>query len=47
MTIKVDPARNETRALLDMADFGGKEVLEIGCGDGRRAGIRLPMNGRY
>ena len=35
MTIRVDPANNEIRALLDMADFSGQEVLEIGCGDGR------------
>ena len=35
MTIKVDPENNEIRALLDIADFNGKHVLEIGCGDGR------------
>ncbi|HEY6074871.1 MAG TPA: class I SAM-dependent methyltransferase [Anaerolineales bacterium] len=32
---RVDPENNETRALLDMADFNGQYVLEIGCGDGR------------
>ena len=35
MTIRTDPENNETRALLDMADFDGQHVLEIGCGDGR------------
>jgi len=35
MTIRVDPENNETRALLDMADFSGQRVLEIGCGNGR------------
>jgi len=35
MTIRTDPENNETRALLDMANFSGKHVLEIGCGDGR------------
>ena len=33
--IKIDPENTETRALLDMVDFNGKNVLEIGCGDGR------------
>lgn len=35
MTIRVDPENNEPRALFEMADFGNKHVLEIGCGDGR------------
>lgn len=35
MTVRVDPENNETRALLDLVDFTGKRVLEIGCGDGR------------
>ncbi len=35
MTIRSDPENNEIHALLDMADFTGKHVLEIGCGDGR------------
>jgi len=35
MAITPDPENNETRALLDMVDFSGKQVLEIGCGDGR------------
>ena len=32
---RIDPENNETHALLAMADFSGKHVLEIGCGDGR------------
>ena len=35
MTIKVDSENNEPRALFDLADFNGRRVLEIGCGDGR------------
>lgn len=33
--IRIDPENNETNALLDMANFSEKHVLEIGCGDGR------------
>ena len=35
MTIRSDPENNEIRVLLNLADFSGKHVLEIGCGDGR------------
>lgn len=35
MPVRVDPENNETRALFALADFGGQQVLEIGCGDGR------------
>ena len=35
MTIRVDPENNEIRTLLELADFRGQRVLEIGCGDGR------------
>ena len=35
MAIRIDPENNETRALLDIANFTGRHVLEIGCGDGR------------
>ena len=32
----LDPEANETKALFGLFDeFGGKSVLEIGCGDGR------------
>jgi ubiquinone/menaquinone biosynthesis C-methylase UbiE len=30
-----DPEGAEARALAKLADFEGKQVLEIGCGDGR------------
>lgn len=33
--IRQDPENNEPRALFEFADFGNKQVLEIGCGDGR------------
>ncbi len=35
MPVRVDPENNEIRALFSMAEFSGKHVLEIGCGDGR------------
>ena len=35
MTIRIDPENNETHALFNLVDFGGKNVLEIGSGDGR------------
>ncbi len=35
MTIRVDPENNEPNALFAVADFNGRRVLEIGCGDGR------------
>jgi ubiquinone/menaquinone biosynthesis C-methylase UbiE len=31
----IDPEGHETRVLHELCDFGGKDVLEIGCGDGR------------
>ena len=33
---KHDPENNEIRALLDIVDFSGKHILEIGCGDGNK-----------
>ncbi len=35
MAVILDPEKNETRALFEMVDFEGKQVLEIGSGDGR------------
>jgi 2-polyprenyl-3-methyl-5-hydroxy-6-metoxy-1,4-benzoquinol methylase len=35
MTIATDPEGNETKALFDLVDLDGAEVLEVGCGDGR------------
>ena len=31
----VDPEGREERILRDLADFRGKDVLDMGCGDGR------------
>jgi len=35
MTTQSDSERNETKYLHKFADFAGKRVLEIGCGEGR------------
>ena len=35
MTVRIDPEANETDALFDLVELQGREVLEIGCGDGR------------
>ena len=35
MAVRIDPERNEVRALRQAADWGGRRVLEIGCGEGR------------
>ena len=35
MTVRTDPEGNETAALFHLVDLDGREVLEIGCGDGR------------
>jgi ubiquinone/menaquinone biosynthesis C-methylase UbiE len=35
MALHIDPARDEVRALRGAADWRGKRVIEIGCGDGR------------
>jgi 2-polyprenyl-3-methyl-5-hydroxy-6-metoxy-1,4-benzoquinol methylase len=35
VTILTDPGGNETDALFDLVEIEGREVLEIGCGDGR------------
>jgi len=35
MTIRIDPEGDETDALSDLVELEGREVLEIGCGDGR------------
>jgi ubiquinone/menaquinone biosynthesis C-methylase UbiE len=31
----IDPEENETRVLHELCDFSRKDVLEVGCGDGR------------
>jgi len=35
MTYKLDPEGAETSVLHRLVDFQGKDILEIGCGDGR------------
>ena len=35
MTLQKDPERTEIKYLHKFADFAGKRVLEIGCGEGR------------
>ena len=36
MPVRLDPDNNETRALFDFTgSLVGKDVLEVGCGDGR------------
>jgi ubiquinone/menaquinone biosynthesis C-methylase UbiE len=37
MFLEVDPEQNEIRALEAAALWTGRDVLEIGCGDGRLA----------
>ncbi|HEY2980791.1 MAG TPA: class I SAM-dependent methyltransferase [Anaerolineales bacterium] len=35
MALRIDPEKNEVRALQQVTDWRGKRVLEVGCGDGR------------
>jgi ubiquinone/menaquinone biosynthesis C-methylase UbiE len=35
MTVQKDVERNESKYLHTLANFAGKRVLEIGCGEGR------------
>ena len=35
MALAIDPKGLETRVIHDLIDFRGKDVLEVGCGDGR------------
>ena len=35
MTRRIDPEGAEARAVHDLVDFAGKDVVEVGCGDGR------------
>ena len=35
MTLQKDSERNEPKYLHRFADFAGKRVLEVGCGEGR------------
>lgn len=46
MALRVDPGQNELRALEAVADWRGKKVIEIGCGDGRLT-LRLAGLGAF
>lgn len=35
MTYRIDPEKNEIKALKQVTDWRNKRVLEIGCGNGR------------
>lgn len=35
MAALLDPEEAETRVIHDLIDFVGKDVLDVGCGDGR------------
>lgn len=35
MSVQMDPEETETRVIHDLIDFAGKDVLDVGCGDGR------------
>lgn len=35
MSFAIDPEGAETAVIHDLVDFSGKDVLEVGCGDGR------------
>lgn len=35
MPVELDPEQVETRIIHRLIDFAGKDVLDIGCGDGR------------
>jgi 2-polyprenyl-3-methyl-5-hydroxy-6-metoxy-1,4-benzoquinol methylase len=35
MSVSLDPEEAETRIIHSLIDFTGKDVLDVGCGDGR------------
>jgi len=35
MAVILDPEQAETRVIHELIDFTGKDVLDVGCGDGR------------
>jgi hypothetical protein len=36
----LDPEGAHLAALRQLADFAGRQVIELGCGDGRRRGVK-------
>ena len=46
MPLVIDPSENEVRALARVAQWRGKRVLEIGCGEGRLT-LRLARLGAW
>jgi 2-polyprenyl-3-methyl-5-hydroxy-6-metoxy-1,4-benzoquinol methylase len=44
MSLRIDPEQREVRALERVAEWRGRHVLEIGCGDGRLS-LRLARLG--
>jgi hypothetical protein len=43
MSLAMDPEGVETRALHELVDFGDRDVLEVGCGDGQAYGNPEPL----
>jgi ubiquinone/menaquinone biosynthesis C-methylase UbiE len=43
MGYDMDPEGNETRVLHELIDFRDKDILEIGCGDGRMTWRYAPL----
>ncbi|MBF6590123.1 MAG: class I SAM-dependent methyltransferase [Ktedonobacterales bacterium] len=35
MPVLLDPEQAETRAIHDLIDFADKDIVDVGCGDGR------------
>jgi len=46
LAIKIDPEQNEVRALKRVTNWRRKDVIEIGCGDGRLT-LRLARLGAF
>lgn len=46
MAVQIDPDEKEIAALQQIADWRGRRVLEIGCGDGRLS-LRLAQLGAH
>jgi 2-polyprenyl-6-hydroxyphenyl methylase/3-demethylubiquinone-9 3-methyltransferase len=44
MSYQIDSEENEVRSLTEAVDWVGKQVLEIGCGDGRLARRMANLN---